>query len=148
MTEAFRNTPAGVESAFYDAFSRLDICDGPGLSRAFSEFQPDAVVHLAAESHVDRSIDGPADFVQTNLVCTFTMLEASLAWVREREPERVRVVLGSTGEVSPIPIYTRFLFSKRISVSPVRLNQMTNAAATYIDMFIQNPSVIIYSPPS
>ncbi len=58
-------------------FSQTDICDAPGLQRLFAEFQPDAVMHLAAESHVDRSIDGPADFVQTNLVGTYTLLEAA-----------------------------------------------------------------------
>lgn len=58
-------------------FSQTDICDAPGLQQLFAEFQPDAVMHLAAESHVDRSIDGPADFVQTNLVGTYTLLEAA-----------------------------------------------------------------------
>ncbi|WP_323017128.1 dTDP-glucose 4,6-dehydratase [Castellaniella sp.] len=58
------------------AFEHLDICDAAGLDRALALHQPDAVMHLAAESHVDRSIDGPAAFVQTNLVGTYTLLEA------------------------------------------------------------------------
>src|SRR5690606_19186211 len=53
-------------------FYRVDICDAPALDRVFAEFQPTAVMHLAAESHVDRSIDGPADFIQTNIVGTYT----------------------------------------------------------------------------
>ena len=56
-------------------FLRADIRDRPAVGRALEEFQPDVVMHLAAESHVDRSIDGPADFIETNLVGTFVMLE-------------------------------------------------------------------------
>ena len=56
-------------------FERVDICDGPALRRVFAEHQPRAVMHLAAESHVDRSIDGPGDFIRTNVVGTFTLLE-------------------------------------------------------------------------
>lgn len=58
-------------------FYQTDICDGPALNDVFNEFQPTAVMHLAAESHVDRSIDGPADFIQTNIVGTCTLLEAA-----------------------------------------------------------------------
>ena len=57
-------------------FYQVDICDAAALDRVFAEFRPDAVMHLAAESHVDRSIDGPADFIQTNIVGTYTLLEA------------------------------------------------------------------------
>lgn len=56
---------------------RVDICDRPALDRVFRQHQPDAVMHLAAESHVDRSIDGPGAFVQTNIVGTYTLLEAA-----------------------------------------------------------------------
>lgn len=59
------------------AFERIDICDASALARAFSEHRPDAVMHLAAESHVDRSIDGPAAFIHTNMVGTYTLLEAA-----------------------------------------------------------------------
>ncbi|AJC19666.1 dTDP-glucose 4,6-dehydratase [Pandoraea pulmonicola] len=61
-------------------FSQVDICDRNALDRLYAEHQPRAVVHFAAESHVDRSIHGPADFVQTNVVGTFTMLEAARAY--------------------------------------------------------------------
>jgi dTDP-glucose 4,6-dehydratase len=62
-------------------FEKADICDAPALRRVFSDNDPDAVIHLAAESHVDRSIDGPADFVQTNVIGTFTLLqEAGHHW--------------------------------------------------------------------
>src|SRR5690606_39057971 len=59
------------------AFERVDICDRSALERVFREHQPDAVMHLAAESHVDRSIDGPAAFIETNIVGTYVLLEAA-----------------------------------------------------------------------
>ncbi|WP_165089953.1 dTDP-glucose 4,6-dehydratase [Neisseria yangbaofengii] len=62
------------------AFEQVDICDRAALDRVFAEHQPDAVMHLAAESHVDRSIDGPAAFIETNIVGTYTLLEAARAY--------------------------------------------------------------------
>lgn len=59
------------------SFEQVDICDRAALDRVFAEYQPDVVMHLAAESHVDRSIDGPAAFIETNVVGTYTMLEAA-----------------------------------------------------------------------
>lgn len=58
-------------------FLQADICDAPAMQKAIDEFQPEIILHLAAESHVDRSIDGPSSFIQTNLVGTYTMLEAA-----------------------------------------------------------------------
>ncbi|HDR2752641.1 TPA: dTDP-glucose 4,6-dehydratase [Enterobacter asburiae] len=68
---------ASVENNPRYSFSRTDITDAKGIGTLFSEFQPDIVMHLAAESHVDRSIDGPAAFIQTNVIGTFTLLEAA-----------------------------------------------------------------------
>ena len=62
------------------AFVQADICDRNALDKIFAEHQPDAVMHLAAESHVDRSITGPAEFIETNIVGTYTMLEAARAY--------------------------------------------------------------------
>jgi dTDP-glucose 4,6-dehydratase len=59
------------------AFEQVDICDKAELERIFETYQPDAVMHLAAESHVDRSIDGPAAFIETNIIGTYTLLEVS-----------------------------------------------------------------------
>lgn len=58
-------------------FERVDICDAAAVRRLFAQHRPDAVMHLAAESHVDRSIDGPAQFIETNIVGTYTLLEAA-----------------------------------------------------------------------
>lgn len=68
-------------------FYHVDICDAAAVEQAFSEFQPTHVMHLAAESHVDRSIDGPAAFVETNIVGTYTLLEAARRYWSELEPE-------------------------------------------------------------
>ena len=61
-------------------FEQIDICDAEALKTLFEQYQPDVVMHLAAESHVDRSIDGPGDFIQTNIVGTYTLLEASRSY--------------------------------------------------------------------
>jgi dTDP-glucose 4,6-dehydratase len=64
------------------SFVRADIADAARMRELFSSFRPDVVMHLAAESHVDRSIDGPAAFMQTNIIGTYTLLEAALAYWR------------------------------------------------------------------
>jgi len=75
-------------------FEQVDLCDAAALKAVFAKHQPDAVMHLAAESHVDRSIDGPGEFIQTNIVGTFNLLQASLAYWRSL-PEAVRVESSS-----------------------------------------------------
>ena len=83
-------------------FRQYDICDRPAIDRALSEFGPDIIMHLAAESHVDRSISGAAAFVQTNIVGTFVMLEAALAYWRSLSPQSqkgFRFLHVSTDEV-------------------------------------------------
>ncbi|HHC6613242.1 TPA: dTDP-glucose 4,6-dehydratase [Vibrio parahaemolyticus] len=69
-----------VESSERYAFEQVDICDRNALDVVFEKHQPDAVMHLAAESHVDRSIDGPAAFIETNIVGTYTLLESARAY--------------------------------------------------------------------
>jgi dTDP-glucose 4,6-dehydratase len=84
------------------AFYRRDIRDVEAVRTAIAEFQPDAIVHLAAESHVDRSIDKPADFVETNVVGTQVLLDAGLAYWKELpapRKERFRFIHVSTDEV-------------------------------------------------
>ena len=71
---------APIDSSPRYRFVQGDICDGPLVARLMAEFQPDVIAHLAAESHVDRSIDGPGEFVQTNVVGTFTMLQQALGY--------------------------------------------------------------------
>src|SRR5215472_4753395 len=70
------------------AFEKVDICDGAALRRVFERYRPDAVMHLAAESHVDRSIDGPAAFIETNVVGTFVLLDEARQYFATLPPSR------------------------------------------------------------
>ncbi len=91
---------ASVADAPGYAFVQADIRDRAALDAAFAEHVPDAVMHLAAESHVDRSIDGPGDFIETNITGTYNMLEAARAyWVGQGRPEGFRFHHISTDEV-------------------------------------------------
>lgn len=72
---------ASVENSDRYSFEQVDICDSSAIREIFLKYRPDAVMHLAAESHVDRSIDGPATFIETNIVGTFTLLEAARGYV-------------------------------------------------------------------
>ena len=99
---------AEVEASPHYAFVQADINDRAAVDGILAAHQPDAILHLAAESHVDRSLDGPAAFVTTNVVGTFTLLEAALAYWRGLAPARAASfrfqhistdeVFGSLGE--------------------------------------------------
>src|SRR5215213_3849621 len=88
--EAVKNNPKHV-------FVRGDICDRPLVRSLLQQHKPRAIVHFAAESHVDRSIAGPADFIQTNVVGTFALLEEARAWF-QKDPD-FRFLHVSTDEV-------------------------------------------------
>ena len=91
---------ASVSNAPNHVFVQADIRDRAALDRIFAEHAPDAVMHLAAESHVDRSIDGPGDFVETNVMGSFHLLEAARAhWVKAGRPDDFRFHHVSTDEV-------------------------------------------------
>jgi dTDP-glucose 4,6-dehydratase len=91
-----------VEGAPNYSFLQADICDADAMRKAIAEFRPDSILHLAAESHVDRSIDGPAAFVQTNIVGSFVMLNEARRFWRGLDPDvasRFRFIQVSTDEV-------------------------------------------------
>lgn len=93
------NVASVAQSNLY-SFEKADIRDRAALDRIFALHRPDAVMHLAAESHVDRSIDGPADFIETNITGTFNLLEAARAhWTRQGKPDNFRFHHISTDEV-------------------------------------------------
>jgi len=93
------NVASVADSPLY-AFEHADIRDRAALDRVFAKHQPDVVMHLAAESHVDRSIDGPGDFIETNITGTYNMLEAARSyWVGQGKPEGFRFHHISTDEV-------------------------------------------------
>lgn len=108
-----------------------DICDQAAMDRAFEEFKPDTVFHLAAESHVDRSIDGPGEFVRTNVVGTATLLQAALKWWRTNpnfvfqhiSTDEVYGTLGDAGfftEKTPYSPHSPYSASKASSDHLVR----------------------------
>jgi dTDP-glucose 4,6-dehydratase len=83
-------------------FERADICDAEHIRLCFEQYRPDAILHLAAESHVDRSIDGPSEFIETNVVGTFTLLQEALRYWRTLDADaraNFRFVHVSTDEV-------------------------------------------------
>ncbi len=91
---------AGVANDPLYAFEHADICDRSALDRILADHQPDAIMHLAAESHVDRSIDGPGAFIQTNVTGTYTLLEAARHyWEAQGKPDGFRFHHISTDEV-------------------------------------------------
>ncbi len=84
-------SPEALEEALGHArhvHERVDIIDAPAVNAVIERHQPDAIIHLAAESHVDRSIDKPADFIETNIVGTYTMLEAARAYWQKLAADR------------------------------------------------------------
>lgn len=96
-----QSLPGATGNPHY-AFELACIREAPVLRQLFDKYQPDAVMHLAAESHVDRSIDGPGEFIQTNILGTFALLQESLRYWRSRSPEKraqFRFLHISTDEV-------------------------------------------------
>ena len=103
------------------SFSQTDITDAAAVAAQFSEFHPDIVMHLAAESHVDRSIDGPAAFIQTNVIGTFTLLEAARHYwsgLVEEQKQAFRFHHISTDEVYGDLHGTDDLFTEETSYAP------------------------------
>jgi dTDP-glucose 4,6-dehydratase len=116
-------------------FSQTDICDRSALDALFAEHKPRAVVHFAAESHVDRSIHGPADFVQTNVVGTFTLLEAARGYwngLDGAEKADFRFLHVSTDEVFGSLSPTDPQFSEQTPYAPNSPYSATKAAADHL----------------
>jgi len=96
-----------IEGSPFYRFEKVDVCDKETVGVLFADFKPDAVMHLAAESHVDRSIDGPSAFIETNIVGTYTLLECARKYWSElpkNEKEKER-----TADLRPLSSEFRFL---------------------------------------
>jgi dTDP-glucose 4,6-dehydratase len=115
-------------------FEQADIRDRAALDRIFADHQPDLVMHLAAESHVDRSIDGPTDFIETNITGTFNMLEAARAyWVRRGRPEGFRFHQISTDEVfGSLPADPSVQFTEKSHYDPRSPYSASKASADHL----------------
>ncbi|NOH80825.1 dTDP-glucose 4,6-dehydratase [Vibrio sp. RE86] len=117
------------------AFEKVDICDGLSLKRLFELHQPDIVMHLAAESHVDRSIDGPSAFIQTNIVGTYTLLEtARCYWQNLSEDKKAlfRFHHVSTDEVYGDLAGPEDLFTEQTSYAPSSPYSASKAASDHL----------------
>jgi dTDP-glucose 4,6-dehydratase len=126
---------SGVADAGRYRFERADICDRTAIDRIFDEHQPDAIMHLAAESHVDRSIDGPGDFVQTNIVGTYVLLEATRSWLDRcsgEQGERFRFLHVSTDEVYGDLHGSDALFREDTPYNPSSPYAATKAASDHL----------------
>ncbi|CAM3269879.1 dTDP-glucose 4,6-dehydratase [Vibrio diazotrophicus] len=116
-------------------FEHVDICDRIELERVFNQHQPDAVMHLAAESHVDRSIDGPAAFIETNIVGTYTLLEASRSYWNCLDQDRKEVFRFhhiSTDEVYGDLEGTDDLFTEQTSYKPSSPYSASKASSDHL----------------
>jgi dTDP-glucose 4,6-dehydratase len=123
-----------VEGATGYSFHRADICDRAAVGRLLGEAKPDAIMHLAAETHVDRSIDGPAPFVQTNVAGTFTLLEAALAYWKGLEAgrqEAFRFLHVSTDEVFGQLTLDEDPFTEQSAYAPSSPYSASKAAADH-----------------
>lgn len=116
-------------------FVQADIADSTAVSQALAEFQPDAIMHLAAESHVDRSIDGPAAFIQTNIVGTYALLEATRSYWSQLDPARkaaFRFHHISTDEVYGDLHGADELFTERTPYAPSSPYSASKAASDHL----------------
>ncbi|MBB3142620.1 dTDP-glucose 4,6-dehydratase [Halomonas organivorans] len=129
---------ADVEHSPRYHFVQADICDAKAMHDAFERFQPDVVMHLAAESHVDRSIDGPAEFIQTNVVGTTVLLEAARTYwlaLKESDPskaEQFRFHHISTDEVYGDLEGTDDLFTESTPYAPSSPYSASKASSDHL----------------
>lgn len=125
----------GVENNARYSFQQIDICNAAALEQAVSSFQPDIVMHLAAESHVDRSIDGPAEFIQTNIVGTYTLLEVLRKYWMPLEADKknsFRFHHISTDEVYGDLEGTEDLFTETTSYAPSSPYSASKASSDHL----------------
>ncbi|MTD10021.1 dTDP-glucose 4,6-dehydratase [Acinetobacter sp. YIM 103518] len=116
-------------------FSQTDICDRTALDQLFADYQPDAVMHLAAESHVDRSITGPFAFIETNIIGTYQLLEASRHYwnsLEETKKQKFRFHHISTDEVYGDLEGTTDLFTETTSYSPSSPYSASKASSDHL----------------
>ena len=116
-------------------FRQADICDRLALDTILNEFQPDVIMHLAAESHVDRSIDRPSEFIETNIIGTYQLLEASRVYYNELSPEcqaEFRFHHISTDEVYGDLEGTDDLFTETTSYAPSSPYSASKASSDHL----------------
>ena len=131
-----------VDTSDRYSFSSVDVCDRPGLEQVFAEHQPDAIMHLAAESHVDRSIDAPATFIETNIIGTYTLLEVARSYwmgLDDTRKQAFRFHHVSTDEVygdlphpAAIDDATQHLFTETTAYAPSSPYSASKASSDHL----------------
>lgn len=124
-----------VSSSDRYAFEQVDICDSKALQRVFEEHQPDLIMHLAAESHVDRSIDGPTAFIETNIVGTYNLLEVARSYYQRLDGEKqvnFKFHHISTDEVFGDLEGTGDLFTEQTSYEPSSPYSASKASSDHL----------------
>lgn len=124
------------------SFEQVDICNRAEVDRVLAQHQPDAIMHLAAESHVDRSIDGPADFIETNIVGTYTLLEATRQYWLAMEAEKkanfrfhhisTDEVYGDLPHPSETPNAEEHLFTEQTAYAPSSPYSASKASSDHL----------------
>lgn len=124
------------------AFEQVDICNCAEVDRVLSQYQPDAIMHLAAESHVDRSIDGPADFIETNIVGAYTLLEATRQYWQALEGDKkanfrfhhisTDEVYGDLPHPSESPNAEEYLFTEQTAYTPSSPYSASKASSDHL----------------
>lgn len=124
-----------IEASPRYAFEHADICDAPKMAEILNSHQPDAIMHLAAESHVDRSIDGPAAFIETNIIGTYTLLEAARSYwqaLPEARKSAFRFHHISTDEVYGDLESVDDLFTEETSYAPSSPYSASKASSDHL----------------
>ena len=134
--------PENVQNSPRYTFEQVDICDSAELNRVFEQHQPDAIMHLAAESHVDRSIDGPAEFIYTNIVGTYTLLEVARKYWNSLEGKKKAAfrfhhvstdeVYGDLPHPSDTPNAKEVLFTETTSYEPSSPYSASKASSDHL----------------
>ncbi|MGY2461619.1 dTDP-glucose 4,6-dehydratase [Vreelandella sulfidaeris] len=124
------------------AFEQVDVCNLAEVNRVLARHQPDAIMHLAAESHVDRSIDGPADFIETNIIGTYTLLEAARIYFQSLDVDRkasfrfhhisTDEVYGDLPHLSKTPNAEEYLFTEQTSYAPSSPYSASKASSDHL----------------
>lgn len=133
---------AGVANNERYLFERVDICNRAEVDRVLAQHQPDAIMHLAAESHVDRSIDGPAEFIQTNIVGTYNLLEATRQYWQALEAKKkanfrfhhisTDEVYGDLPHPSETPNAEQHLFTEQTAYAPSSPYSASKASSDHL----------------
>ena len=127
----------GADSSDRHHFHQEDVCDSAAMRRLVDQYQPDYIMHLAAESHVDRSIDGPGEFIQTNIVGTYNLLEVAREYYEQLDGERndnfkfhhisTDEVYGSLGDTGLFTETTRYKPNSPYSASKASSDHLVRA---------------------